>query len=182
MKSVGDYGKGLKLPSYHEARVTFLKNEVENVNKNLEMYRNEWKRTGCTLMSDGWTDGKSRSLINFLVNSPCGTVFLKSIDTSGIIKDGKGLFEMIDSIVEEIGEENVVQVVTNSAAAYVSMGRHLEEKRKGLFWSPCAAHCIDLILEDIGQIAAFWNTLTKAQKITIFINRQLGVKLISKNF
>ena len=28
----------------------------------------------------------------------------------------------------------------------------LETKRKHLFWTPCAAHCIDLILEDIGKI------------------------------
>lgn len=39
-------------------------------------------------MSDGWTDGKSRVLINFLVNSPAGTWFLKSIDPSGSIKNG----------------------------------------------------------------------------------------------
>ena len=31
-------------------------------------------------MSDSWTNGKSRCLINFLVNSPTGTWFLKSID------------------------------------------------------------------------------------------------------
>ena len=28
----------------------------------------------------------------------------------------------------------------------------LMEKRKHLFWSPCAAHCIDLMLEDIGNM------------------------------
>ena len=38
MKSVGEYGRGLKLPSYHEARVTFLKNEIENVNECLIKY------------------------------------------------------------------------------------------------------------------------------------------------
>ena len=32
MKSIWEYGRGLKLPSYHETRVTFLKKEVENVN------------------------------------------------------------------------------------------------------------------------------------------------------
>lgn len=35
-------------------------------------------------MSDGWTDGKGRVLLNFLVNSPAGTFFLKSIDASGV--------------------------------------------------------------------------------------------------
>ena len=76
----------------------------------------------CTLMSDGWSDKKNRSLTNFLVNSPSGMIFLKSIDTSNMIKDVKKLFELLDSLVEEIGEENVVQVVTDSTLAYVAAG------------------------------------------------------------
>ena len=76
VEKIGEYGRGLKPPSYHEARVTFLKKEVDNVNLILEKYKKEWKKTGCTLMSDGWSDKKNRSLINFLVNSPSGTFFL----------------------------------------------------------------------------------------------------------
>lgn len=107
---------------------------------------------GCTLMSDGWSDKKNKRLTDFLANSPSGTIFLKSIDTSNMIKDAKKLFELLDSLVEEIGEENVVQVVTDSASAYVAVGELLMEKRKKLFWSPCAAHCIDNMLEDIGEL------------------------------
>lgn len=107
---VGDYGKGLKLPSYQK--------EVKSVESGLKKYKDEWKKTGCTIMSDGWTDGKQRSITNFLVNSPSGTVFVKSIDTSSFAKDAKKLFEMLDEVVEEVGEENVVQVITDSAAAY----------------------------------------------------------------
>ena len=59
-------------------------------------------------MSYGWSDKKNRSLTNFLVNSPSETVFLKSLDTSDVIKDAQKLFELLDSLVEEIGEENVV--------------------------------------------------------------------------
>ncbi|XP_028806378.1 uncharacterized protein LOC114761216 [Neltuma alba] len=125
-------------------------------------------------MCDGWTNGKRRSLTNFLVNSPGGTVFLKSVDTSSVIKDAKQLFELLDNIVEEIGEDNVVQVVTDGASNLVATGKMLEEKRKKLFWSPCAAHCLDLVLEDIGQLPVFYNTITNAKKIT-FIYRHTWV-------
>ena len=37
-------------------------------------------------MSDGWTDRKERSLVNFLVNSSIGTMFMKSIDASSMVK------------------------------------------------------------------------------------------------
>ena len=43
-------------------------------------------------MLDGWTDNRERSITNFLVNSPKGIVFLKSIDTSDISKNAENLF------------------------------------------------------------------------------------------
>ena len=175
METIGEYGRGLKPSSYHEARVTFLKKEVDNVNLILEKYKKEWKKMGCTLMSDGWLDKKNRSLTNFLVNSPSGTIFLKSIDTSNMIKDAKKLFELLDSLVEEIGEENVVQVVTDSASAYVAAGELLMEKRKKLFSSPCAAHCIDNMLEDIGELPIFKDTIKKAKQVCVYIYRHAWV-------
>ena len=175
VQSIGEYGKGLKPPSYHEVRVTFLKKEVNNVNITLEKYKSEWKKTGCSLMSDGWQDGSGHSITNFLVNSPKGTVFLKSLDTSSIIKNGYALFELLDSFVDEIGEENVIQVVTDSASAFVVAGELLMEKRKKLIWSPCAAHCIDLMLKDIGKLGVHEDTIAKANKLTVYIYRHTWV-------
>ena len=94
-------------------------------------------------MSDGWTDRKHRSICNFLVNSPKGTIFLASIDTSDIIKTKDKVFSMLDEYIEKIGEKHVVQVVTDNAASYKVAGEMLMEKRKRLFWTPSAAHCID---------------------------------------
>ncbi|KAF7149439.1 hypothetical protein RHSIM_Rhsim03G0072400 [Rhododendron simsii] len=99
IQSIREYGKGLKPPSYHEVRVTFLKKEVDNVHSTLEKYKSEWKKTG----PDGWQDGCGHSITNFLINSPKETVFLKSLDTSLIIKNGVPLFELLDTFVEEIG-------------------------------------------------------------------------------
>eukprot|EP00253_Pinus_taeda_P020086 PITA_20086 len=45
----------------------------------------------------------------------------------------------------------------------------LEEKHKTIFWTPCAAHCIDLILEDIGKLGWVKNTVDHAKSITKFI-------------
>ena len=149
-------------------RESYLKKEVDNIQARLEKYKIEWKKNGCTLMCGGWTDGSGWSLTNFLVNSPRGIVFLKSIDTSDVIKNAIRLFELLDGVVEEIGEENVLQEVTDSTLALVAAGNKLEEKRNKIFWSPCAAHCIDLILEDIGKLPVFHNIISKAMQIKIF--------------
>ena len=45
-------------------------------------------------------------------------VFLKSIDAYDVCKTAEKIFKMIDDIVEEVGENNVIQVVTNNAANY----------------------------------------------------------------
>ncbi|KAF7834737.1 hypothetical protein G2W53_009596 [Senna tora] len=53
---------------------------------------------------------------------------------------------------KEVGEQYVVQVITDNEGALKASSKKLMEKRKHIFWTPCAAHCIDLCLEDIGKI------------------------------
>ena len=75
-------------------------------------------------------------------------MFLRSYDASDKVKDANLLFHLFVEVVEEVGVANVVQVITDNAANYVLAGKMLEEKHKTIFWTPCASHCIDLMLED----------------------------------
>ena len=133
-------------------------------------------------MSDGWTDGKSRCLINFLVNSPTGSWFMKSIDDSDTIKDGELMFKYLDDVVEEIEEENVVQAITDNASNYVNAGMRLMEKRRRLWWTPCAAHCIDLMLEDIEMVNVHDTTLSRARQVVKFIYGHTWVLSLMRTF
>jgi len=119
-------------------------------------------------MSDAWTDRKQRCLINSLVSSPIGKMFVKSIDGSNFVKTVKKLFQMFDSLVEEIGEENVVQVIRDNGSNFVLAGKLLEEKRLNLYWTPCAAHCIDLMLEDIGKLSLIKQTIQRGISLVGF--------------
>ena len=49
------------------------------------------------------------------------------------------------------------------------------EKRTKLFWSLCATHCLNLILEDIGKLLVFYNTIGNAKKVTTYIYRHTWV-------
>ena len=73
---------------------------------------------------------------------------MKSIDASDMIKkkNGELMFKHLDKVVEEIGEENIVQVITDNASNYVNDGMKLIEKRRSLWWTPYVAHYIDLML------------------------------------
>jgi hypothetical protein len=85
----------------------------------------EWKQYGCTILSDGWMNGRNRTIINFLVSCKDQVVFLKSWDASDKIKTAETLARMLENIVMEVGAENVVQIITDNAAAYVATGRIL---------------------------------------------------------
>jgi hypothetical protein len=134
-------------------------------------------------MTDGWMDKRRRTILNFLVNNPMGTMFLKSIDASDISKIADKVFKMMDDIVEEIGEENVVQVVTDNTANYEAAGEMLMEKRTKLYWTPCAAHCIDLMLEDLEKKPPIHKeTIARGKKITTFIYSRTALIVLLHHF
>jgi len=53
LKFVPEYRKGLKSPTRHEVRVSYLKKAVDNFQASLEKYKVEWDKQGCTVMCDG---------------------------------------------------------------------------------------------------------------------------------
>ncbi|KAG7533363.1 hypothetical protein ISN45_Aa08g009970 [Arabidopsis thaliana x Arabidopsis arenosa] len=141
LELVGQYGTSSKPPTMYELRVPLLKKKVNAIEKKLVEHKEEWGTRGCSIISDGWRDSVlQKVIVNFLVNSPKGSVFIKSVDVSTVVKDANILFDHLDRMVEEVGEANVVQVRT----AY--------GETTSFILSPCAVHCIDLILEDIGKI------------------------------
>ena len=168
VRSVGNFGRGLKPPTPYELSTNILNKELENTKEVVDEIKKTWRETGVSIMSDGWKDIRGRQLLNFLANNPFRTIFAKSIDVSDVVKDANLLFNLLDDVVEEVGEENVIQVVTDNASNYKKAGELLMEKRKRLWWTPCAAHCIDLILEDIGKLPQHRNALSKAKKVITF--------------
>ena len=65
LKMVAKHGPGFKPPSYHDNREKYLKQEVDQTMKLLEEYKLEWKKTGCSIMYDGWIDKKDVVFVTF---------------------------------------------------------------------------------------------------------------------
>lgn len=104
IEAIGQYGPNMKPPSYHELRVPILRKKVEYTNDLLKNHKDLWVKHGCSIMSDGWTSRTNRSLINFMVNCPAGTMFVRSIDASSYVKTGEKLFKLLDEFVEYVGD------------------------------------------------------------------------------
>jgi hypothetical protein len=98
------------------------------------------------------------------------------------MKDPNLLFHLLDEIVVIVGGANVVQVITDNASNYVLAGKMLESKYRTIFWTPCAAYCIDLILEDIRKQDWIKNVVEHAKCITKYIyNHSWVLNLMRKN-
>ncbi|KAI0493154.1 hypothetical protein KFK09_027430 [Dendrobium nobile] len=173
--AIGAIGPGYKLPSYYKLRVNLLRDCKDECKLLIDSYKRSWSEIGCTLMADGWTDNRNRTLINFLVYCPRGVAFLKSVDASDITKDAKTLCSLFCEVVEWIGPHNVVQLVTDNAANYKKAGELLHERFGNIYWSPCSAHCLNLILKDIGNMSHIQDLAQRASKVTIFVYNHVFV-------
>ena len=89
---------------------------------------------------------------------------------------------MLDSLVEEIREENVIQVIIDNGSNYVLAGKLLEEKRPHLYWTLCVAHCIDLMLEDIGKLPLIKKTIQRGVSLVGFIYSHFSTLSLLRQF
>ena len=58
----------------------------------------------------------------------------------------------------------------------------LQKKRPNLYWTPCVAHCIDLILEDIGNLPNIKRTLERAISLNGYIYNPSGLLNMMRHF
>ncbi|GAB2293510.1 hypothetical protein Dimus_038268 [Dionaea muscipula] len=128
-EAVGQFGMGYRPPSQYQLREPLLKEEVERTKRSLKKHEEEWALTGCSIMTDAWTDRKRRSIMNLCVNCRHGTTFVASKEDSEESHTGQYIFNYVDKFVDDIGSQNVIQVVTDNASNNMVAGDLLKEKR-----------------------------------------------------
>nr|XP_033517141.1 uncharacterized protein LOC104116009 [Nicotiana tomentosiformis] len=132
-------------------------------------------------MMDKWTTRNGKLIINVLVNSPRGSVFLESYDASNSSTDGSKMYSLFRKTIDKIGKENVVQIVTDNACENVSAGKMMEAMYPYIYWTPCAAHCSNLMFGDIFKENPYASVFTMAVKVYSYISqRPLLLNLMRK--
>lgn len=180
--AIAECGVGYRAPSYDRLRSSLLEKVKGEIHDCYKKYRDEWKETGCTVFCDSWSDGRGKSLVIFSVTCTKGTLFLKSVDVSGHEDDAAYLYELLESVVLEVGVENVVQIITDISASYVYAGRLLMAKYNSIFWSPCASSCINKMLEDIGRQDWVSKVLEEAKTMTRYLHSNSWTLNIMRRF
>ncbi|KAL5757895.1 hypothetical protein ACOSP7_020506 [Xanthoceras sorbifolium] len=169
VEAVGQFGPGYKPPSQYQLREPLLKEEVERTKDLLKKQEEEWALNGCSIMMDTWSDRKRRSIMSLCVNCREGTTFLSSKESSDEAHTGEHIFQYVDGCIEQVGPQNVIQVVTDNATNNMAAAKLMKVKRPHIFWTSCATHNINLMLESIGKIQKFKKVIDQAKTFTIFI-------------
>ncbi|XP_043725522.1 uncharacterized protein LOC122672085 [Telopea speciosissima] len=112
------YGPSYAIPSYSTLRTKLVQRARKDIEGYVASVKESWSTTGCTIMSGIWTEMKERSFINVIAYSPKGAVFLNSFECSDSSKTGLFLREILEPIIEEIGTEKVVQLISDNTSNY----------------------------------------------------------------
>ncbi|XP_021775239.1 uncharacterized protein LOC110739094 [Chenopodium quinoa] len=140
---------GYKPPGYNKLKTTLLCKETENVDRLLQPMKATWKTKGVSIISDGWSDPQRRPLINIMIASETGPMFMKAIDCSGEIKDKDFIATLLSEVIDEIGDQNVVQIITDNASNCKAAGELVEGRYPHIYWTPCVVHTLNLAMKSI---------------------------------
>ncbi|RWW10401.1 hypothetical protein GW17_00026053 [Ensete ventricosum] len=86
-------------------------------------------------MCDSWTRPPRMSIINLFVYYNRRVIFHKSVNASDKIQDTNYIENLMDTVVEEIGPQYIVQIVTNNETNFMKANLQLTENKKTLFWT-----------------------------------------------
>ncbi|KAG6536871.1 hypothetical protein ZIOFF_001947 [Zingiber officinale] len=121
--------QGYLPPGYNLLRTSLLQKEKAHIGKFLEPTKAAWKQKGVSISSDGWSDVQRKPLINIMIVCESGPMFLKVINCEGEYKDKAFISKLLINAINEVGHQNVVQLVTDSAPVCKAVGLLVEAKR-----------------------------------------------------
>jgi Protein of unknown function (DUF 659) len=148
-----------------------LGSQVQAIEKGLKEWEQTIKDFGCTLSQDGWTDCTKRNFVNTMVITNKGSFFKRAVDTSDHLgaKDADYISKLIINDINDIGPENVVSFVSDGAGVMRSAWVLVEAEFPHIVCQWCSAHVMDLLLEDMGKLAFFFESIESAKSVVKFI-------------
>ncbi|KAG2317912.1 hypothetical protein Bca52824_021034 [Brassica carinata] len=160
----------LNIPGSHDLNGWMLQEALKEVEDHVKKIKDSWAVTGCSVLLDAWVDHKGHDLVTFVADSPAGPVYLKSFDVSDIKSNANALISLINGLAEEVGVNNVVQIIACSTSGWVGeLGKSFAANNSNIFWSVSISHCFELMLVEIGKMDSFGGILDKVNNITEFL-------------
>ncbi|CAM8925350.1 unnamed protein product [Rhodiola kirilowii] len=78
-----------------------------------------------------------------------GPMFIKAVNCDGEVKDKEFIANLLREVIDEVGHQNVVQVITDNANNCKGAGEIIEGIYPHIYWTPCVVHTLNLALKNI---------------------------------
>uniref|UniRef100_A0A803MP65 DUF659 domain-containing protein n=1 Tax=Chenopodium quinoa TaxID=63459 RepID=A0A803MP65_CHEQI len=143
----------VRAPSAYELAQVYLPEECKEMKNYIKSFESVWNERGVTIM--------------------CDDVYCR---------DTNYYYSLMEKVVQEIRKEKVVQIVTDNEASVKAVRKKLMKRFPHLYWTACAAHCIDLLLEDIGKKSSIKSVIERARKVSQFIYKYKWAVDYTKKF
>ncbi|KAK1560546.1 hypothetical protein Q3G72_027925 [Acer saccharum] len=95
LRSVANYGRGLKAPTMHELRTWILKEEYNSTTKIVDELKKTWEHTGVSILSDDWSDTRNRANPNDEESTEVGDEEL-NLEVDEMANEIGGSLQLID--------------------------------------------------------------------------------------
>ena len=76
-------------------------------------------------------------------------MFLRADNCEGEYKSKEYIAEKLRAIIDEVGRQNVVQIITDNATNCKGVGLLIEAENDHIFWTPCVVHTLNLAMKNI---------------------------------
>lgn len=165
-----------QLPSRYSLSKPLLKAEYARV---MEKVDHQISEALClTLISDGWTNIRGDSIVNFIICTP-KPVFYKSIDASENKHTGEYMSNQMIEVIEKIGSEKFFALVTDNGSNMKAAWDIITDKYPSITAFGCFAHGMNLVMNDIMNLQTMQNILKKAKRVVKHIK---GTHILSSSF
>lgn len=151
------------LPSRKQLSTTLLEkvyNDVrQKVNEDIQ------KSDAITLISDGWTNIRSEGIINYMVHTNNCDYFYDFSTPKSARHTGNYIAQEIDAIIQKIGNEKIVALVTDNASNMQAAWKILKNLRPNIQTYGCSAHILNLLMKDLEALRSFKDHMANSQEI-----------------
>ena len=99
------------------------------------------------------------------------------------MKDAQFIANILIQCIQDVGPQNVVQVITDNAKNCKAAGMLIETRFEHIFWTPCAVHSLNLMLQKLGRkINWIKEIYAEAEEIQMFITNHHMSQAIFRSF
>lgn len=179
-------------PLAHATYAFMRVQEYDRVRRGVQRKLESGRRYGFTLTIDGLTNITGHHVLNIMVqglfDGENGSIFLKTVDAFEMLQrlkekngewgreDAVFLSKVMIEAIEEVGAENVVQVITDAPSVNVKLWSLIRDKFPGIICGPCGCHKMNLLMGDIGKLPTVAATLKLGCGIVNTVTRSSVLK------